>query len=116
MRINSPGLLDRTMRANLLFRGPSPYYRVGTIEVSRPGAVAFEASVERPPLIGRLLGTESRAYLGTLAATPADPPRETVALADACGRYVDWYAAAPGTPPEALAGVEAPSVHPVDDG
>jgi hypothetical protein len=115
MRINSPGLLDRTMRANLLFRGPSPFYRVGTIEVSRRGPVGFEVSVERPPLIGRLLGTESRAYLGTLAATPADPARETVALEDACGRYLDWYAAAPGTPPEALAGVEAPMVHEPED-
>jgi hypothetical protein len=109
-------LLERTMRANLLFRGPSPFYRVGTIEVSRPGPVGFEVSVERPPLIGRLLGTESRAYLGTLAATPADPPRETVGLREACDRYVDWYAVAPGSPPEALAGVEAPVPHEPDDG
>jgi hypothetical protein len=109
------GLFERTMRANLLFRGPSPFYRVGTIEVSRPGPVGFEVSVERPPLIGRLLGTESRAYLGTLAATPADPPRETVGLGEACGRYVDWYAVAPGTPPEALAGVEAPVPHELED-
>ena len=104
-----------TMRANLLFRGPSPFYRVGTIDVGRPGPVRFEVSVERPPLIGRLLGTESRAYLGTLAATPADPPRESVALEEACGRYVDWYAVAPGTPPAALAGVEAPVPHEVED-
>jgi hypothetical protein len=110
------GLIERTMRANLLFRGPSPFYRVGTIEVSGRGPVRFEVSVERPPLIGRLLGTESRAYLGTLAATPSDPRREPVALAEACGRYVDWYAVAPGTPPEALAGVEAPVPHvPEDD-
>jgi hypothetical protein len=111
MSIRSAGLLDRTMRANLLFRGPSPFYRVGTIEVRRPGSVAFDVSIDRPPLIGRLLGTESRAYLGTLAATPAEPARETVALERACGRYVDWYAVAPGTRPEALAGVEAPTIH-----
>ncbi len=111
LMISSPGVIDRRMRANLLFRGPSPYYRVGTIEVSSPGPVAFAASVERPPPAGRLLGTESRAYLGTLAATPAEPARETVALSEACGRYLDWYAAAPGTPPEALAGVEAPVTH-----
>jgi hypothetical protein len=115
MRISSPGLIERTMRANLLFRGPSPFYRVGTIEVGRGGAAPFEVSVERPPPIGRLLGTESRAYLGTLAATPADPERETVALSEACGRYVDWYAPAPGTPPEALAGVESPVVHEPDE-
>ena len=102
------------MRANLLFRGPSPFYRVGRIEVDRPGAVAFEVSVERPPLIGRLLGTESRAYLGTLAATPADPARETVALGEACGHYLDWYAVAPGTPPSALRGVVAPHSQPIE--
>ena len=33
-----------------------------------------------PPLIGRLLRTESKAYLSGLAATRADPPRETVPL------------------------------------
>jgi hypothetical protein len=111
MTIRSPGLIDRAMRANLLFRGPSPFYRVGTIDVRRPGPVAIEAAVERPPLAGRLLGTESRAYLGTLAATPVGPARETVALDRSCGRYVDWYAVAPDTPPEALAGVEAPTIH-----
>jgi len=109
------GLLERRMRANLLFRGPSPFYRVGTIEVRSPGPVSFEVSVERPPLIGRLLGTESRAYLGTLAATPADPARETVNLGEACGRYLDWYSVAPGTPAAALAGVEAPVPHEPDD-
>jgi hypothetical protein len=105
------GLLDRAMRANLLFRGPSPFYRVGTIEVTQSGPVSLEVSVEEPPLIGRLLGTESRAYLGTLAATPADPARESVPLSEACGRYLDWYAAAPGVAAGALAGVEAPVVH-----
>ena len=39
----------------------------------RPVPVRFEATVDEPPLIGRLLGTESRAYLGTIAATPIGP-------------------------------------------
>ena len=53
-----------------------------------------------PPLIGRLLRTESKAYLSGLAVTRSDPARETIPLRQACGRYVDWYEVAPGTPRE----------------
>jgi hypothetical protein len=106
-----PGL-DVTLRTNLLFRGPSPYYPVGTIEITRPGEVSFAVSVEDPPLVGRLVGADSRAFLDQIAATPAEPTRETVALSQACGRYVDWYAVAPGTPASALDGVPAPFPHP----
>ncbi len=120
IHISAPGL-ERTMRANLLFRGPSPYYPVGTIEIEGPpdsvaGTVGteFTVTVDPPPRVGRLLGTEGRAYLGRLAATPADPSRERIALAGSCGRYVDWYELAPGTPPTAVAGVPAPTVHPPD--
>ena len=75
--------------------------------------MTFTASVERPPLVGRLLGSESRAYLGTIAATPFPrPAREKVALSDVCGRYVDWYALDPDTPDSAIAGVEAPEPRP----
>ncbi len=69
---------DATLRTNLLFRGPSPYYPVGTLEVKRPGEVVFDVSVDDPPLVGRLLHTESKAYLTGLAATRADPPRQPV--------------------------------------
>ena len=106
---------DATLRTNLLFRGPSPYYPVGTLEVKRPGEVVFDVSVDDPPLVGRLLHTESKAYLTGLAATRADPPRQPVALSRACGRYVDWYEVAPGTPPSALQGVPAPHPQPVED-
>jgi hypothetical protein len=106
---------DTTLRTNLLFRGPSPYYPVGTVEVSRPGEVVFDVSVDDPPAIGGLLGTDSKAYLTGLAATRADPARHTTSLRDACGRYVDWYAVAPGTPPSALAGVPTPHPQPVSD-
>jgi hypothetical protein len=34
-------------------------------------------------------------------------------LKQACGRYVDWYAVAPGTPPSALQGVVAPHAQPI---
>jgi hypothetical protein len=104
-----------SLRTNLLFRGPSPYYPVGTLEVKRAGEVVFDVSVDDPPLIGRLLHTESKAYLTALAATRADPPRQNVPLRDACGRYVDWYQVAPGTPESALAGVPVPHVQPVPE-
>ena len=109
LRISAPGQ-EWTMRANLLFRGPSPYYPVGTLEV--PGKkeaparlTRFEVTVDRPPLAGRLLGTESRAYLGRIVATPV-APRERVPLSAACGRYLDWYSPAPGSD---LGGIEAPT-------
>jgi hypothetical protein len=98
------------LRTNLLFRGPSPYYPVGTLTVKRPGQVVFGVDVADPPLIGRLLHTQSKAYLSGLAATRADPPRQTVTLHQACGRYVDWYRVAPGTPASALRGIPAPTV------
>jgi hypothetical protein len=106
-----PGLaapFHAELRTNLLFRGPSPFYPVGSLVVKRPGGVAFEVEVEDPPAIGRLLGTDSKAYLGAIAATRTDPPRQSVTLKRACGRYVDWYAVAPGTPASALSGVPAP--------
>jgi hypothetical protein len=83
--------------------------------VKRPGEVVFDVSVDDPPLIGRILGTESKAYLAGLAVTRADPIRQITPLRSACGRYVDWYEVAPGTPPSALSGVVAPHPHPVED-
>ena len=106
---------DATLRTNLLFRGPSPYYPVGTLEVKRAGEVVFNVSVDDPPLIGRLLHTESKAYLAGIAATRADPPRQGVPLRRACGRYIDWYEVAPGTPPGALQGVPGPHPQPIAD-
>ncbi|MGH2923694.1 MAG: hypothetical protein ACRDKH_06680, partial [Solirubrobacterales bacterium] len=131
---------ERELEANLLFRGPSPYYAVGEIEVPPtdrdpgPGIqfvgpetvpIRFEATVADPPLIGRLLGTESRAYLGTIAATPLGPeiPSGIAGLPASrshtespldlsCGASVDWYSVAPGTPEAALAAVEAPERRP----
>lgn len=121
LQISAPAVgLDAELPANLLFRGPSPYYTVGEIEV--PGApggakvpVTFEATAGEPPLIGRVLGTETRAYLGRIAATPVGE-RERIPLAEVCGRYLDWYEAVPPADP-AAAGVEAPEVQePQEDG
>jgi hypothetical protein len=113
-----PGLASpfrAELRTNLLFRGPSPYYPVGSLVVERPGEVTFDVEADDPPLVGRLLGTESKAYLGAIAATRADPSRRAVPLRRGCGRYVDWYAVAPGTPPSAFAGVPGPHIQPVPE-
>jgi hypothetical protein len=118
VQATGPGLaapFHADLRTNLLFRGPSPFYPVGSLVVSRAGRVDFRVDVDRPPLIGRLLGTDSKAYLTAIAATRADPSRQTAPLKQACGRYLDWYTAAPGTPPAALEGVPAPTVHEPDD-
>ena len=73
LRVSAPGF-DEVLDANLLFRGPAPYYPVGTIMVGKmEEATRFTVSVERPPLAGRLLGTESCAYLGRIVATPLAP-------------------------------------------
>jgi hypothetical protein len=112
-----PGIspFSSELRTNLLFRGPSPFYPVGSLVVKRAGGVVFEAAVDRPPLVGRLLGTNSKAYLTAIAATRTDPSRQTVSLKQGCGRYLDWYEVAPGTPPAALQGVPGPTPHAPDD-
>jgi hypothetical protein len=118
VRGTGPGIspFSADLRTNLLFRGPSPFYPVGSLVVKKAGDVAFEVNVDRPPLVGRLLGTDSKAYLTAIAATRADPARQTVPLTKACGRYLDWYGIAPATPPAALQGVPAPTPHaPMDD-
>ena len=145
LRLAAPAVgYEETMRTNLLFRGPSPFYAAGEVEVPALGAdrppdevkgraravpVRFEATVEDPPLPGRVLGTESRAYLGTIAATPLSPQtpsglaevapsasRGEVPLQGACTAYLDWYAVAAETPGSALATVEAPTVRPPQEG
>ena len=113
---SGPGLaspFSAGLRTNLLFRGPSPYYPVGSLEVRRAGTVIVSVDVGDPPLIGRLLRTESKAFLSGLAFTRSDPARETIPLRRACGRYVDWYEVAPGTPASALRGVVAPQPQPI---
>jgi hypothetical protein len=114
---SGPGLaapFSTDLRTNLLFRGPSPYYPVGSLDVKKAGTIVVNVDVGDPPLFGRLLRTESKAYLSGLAATRSDPSRETIPLSQACGRYVDWYAVAPGTPPSALRGVVAPQPQPIE--
>ena len=108
-RITARGL-DVSLPANLLFRGPAPYYPVGEVTVERDGLVDFEVSVGKLPLAGRLLGAESRAYLGPIAATPI-PSHESVPLSAICGRYLDWYQLDAGVSATARRGIPAPTPH-----
>ena len=107
-RLSAPGI-DVRLAPNLLFRGPAPYFPVGEVTVRRAARlVPFVFTPDPPPTVGRLLGAESRAYLGPLAATPI-PARERVPLSESCGRYVDWFELAPGTPATALRGIPQPT-------
>ncbi|MCE3266556.1 MAG: hypothetical protein K0S15_1265 [Solirubrobacterales bacterium] len=117
----------QVMRANLLFRGPAPYYPAGVLRVNQPKKrdsvparrdelrpIRFTVEVDGPPnAIADVFGTESRAYLGRIAATRLGP-RSRIPLRRACGRYLDWYAA-PGATPAQLEGIEAPTPEPPDE-
>ncbi|MBM3665918.1 MAG: hypothetical protein FJW90_00275 [Actinobacteria bacterium] len=107
LTVSAPGA-SWELPANLTFRGPAPYYPLGEYTVGGAAEdVRFEARVQRPPLLGRLLGTESRAYLGRITAVRAGA-RERLALSAACGRYLDWFTA-PGASERELAAIEGPT-------
>jgi hypothetical protein len=95
--VSAPGMRS-TLPANLDYRGSVPYYAVAKLRVRHRGPVRFTVSVERPPLLGRLLGTTSEAHLGAIALSPAGSggpiPGEAerqIPLHRACGDYLDWY-------------------------
>jgi hypothetical protein len=89
--VRLPGL-RATLPASLDRPGPSWY--VGSITVPA-GAPPMRLTISIAAPAPRLLRSEMHvAYLGNLLATRADVARRTVPLSHACGRYVDWYAAA----------------------
>src|SRR5947209_11874854 len=68
---------------------PGPYFRVGTVHsqgAARPTVVSL---YEVHP--SRLASPNSIAYLSNVAATSRPDTRQMVPIANACGRYVDWY-------------------------
>jgi hypothetical protein len=81
------------LRAQTLETTLPPYVADASIFASagrvtwRGGPLSVTVSV--PPR--RRVETVRTARLGTLAATRVDEPGRLVPLADACGRYVDWY-------------------------
>ncbi|MSO42415.1 MAG: hypothetical protein EXQ70_11080 [Solirubrobacterales bacterium] len=114
LHVRAPGL-DETLKPSLLFRGPQPYFDAGELVVRKRTLVPFKVTVDPAPWFGRLIGTDTRAYLGPIAATPAGP-REVIPLSEACGRYVDWYRVAPGTPESALAPIGKPEPRETESG
>ncbi|MBW8060292.1 MAG: hypothetical protein FVQ78_08190 [Solirubrobacterales bacterium] len=58
--------------------------------VSVGGRVRFTLHTAEATALQSLTGYDGKAYVGELAAVPAEPHR-TVALRDACGRWIDWY-------------------------
>ena len=79
---------ETTLPGNLDYRGSAPYWPAGTIEIPNGEPIRIIASVEQPPLVGRLMGAHSVAHVGSVVATGAvdgRSPRPT------CNGYVDWY-------------------------
>jgi hypothetical protein len=88
LTLSAPGF-SFEMPGNLDYRGSVPFHDAGVIE-SDGAEIEIVASVERPPLVGRLLGASSVAHLGTLAAVRAGDPK-LIDPEQACRGYVDWY-------------------------
>ncbi|UJA21079.1 hypothetical protein HJD18_13225 [Thermoleophilia bacterium SCSIO 60948] len=113
LTLSAPGF-EQTIPANLDYRGVSPYWPAGRIVLDEPATVTITADVADPPLAGRLLGAESVAHLGALAATrtgEVDDPlvapgpgaaSQAETPGDLCSRggseYVDWTAPLSATP------------------
>lgn len=93
LHVTSPDLgIDTTVVANLDFRGETPTFPVGDVEVSGPTKAVVTVEPEEPNLLARLLRAPNEAHLRSLTATPTNPDAiRRVPLADACGSYVDWY-------------------------
>jgi hypothetical protein len=108
LEIASPTSTSATLAdlpGNLDYRGPGPFWPAGEVEtIGRRTEVVITASVDEPPLAGRLLGASSVAHLGPIAASPSgtgyvrdgeEPLPGTGELlrpaSRACGSYVDWF-------------------------
>lgn len=93
LRVTAPAIgLDETIPANLDFRGETPTYPVAYVQTA--GLKEIEVTVEpvEPNLLARTLGAPNDAHLRSLTATAtARTSVRRVPLAEACGKYVDWY-------------------------
>jgi hypothetical protein len=89
VEIEAPGF-RAALPANLDFRGPTPYFAAGVIEIERAGEFPFTVTLASPPWLAGVLDAPREAHLRAIAAAPMRPVRH-VPLRRACGRYVDWY-------------------------
>jgi hypothetical protein len=106
LTLTADGTVLGEVPANLDFRGPGPFWPAGKLDVERRRDVEITASVDDLPLAGRLIGADSVAHLGPIAASPAgagyidggDAPMPSTGEqlregAAACDAYVDWLEA-----------------------
>lgn len=99
IQVSGPGL-DVTLQPNL--DRPGPRWPVGRIVVRREKTVKLDFKVDDP-----LLAPDMQvADLGKITATPVAPER-VVPIAQACGRYVDWYRSAASASPASKSAVPA---------
>ncbi len=70
--------------------GEGPFWPAGTIDVSGDGPVTLTVRQQPLSTFQRLVGVERTTWMGAIAATRPDDAQK-VPLADACGRYVDWF-------------------------
>ena len=99
LTLRAPGL-ETGLPASLVgmyltHQGQSAFWPAGEIEVPA-GQTSVEVSIDadEPAALARLVGADRKVWLGELAATSLDPltgEPETVALGEACGKYVDRY-------------------------
>ena len=71
--------------------GRGAFWPAGEIAAAPRQATRSTVRAAEPSGLAGALGARRRVWLGDLAASPVAEPR-TVALADACGDYVDHYA------------------------
>ena len=101
--LSGPGL-DAELPGNLDYRGAAPFWPAGRVHAAG-GPVQVHATIESPPVVGRVMGASSVAHLGALAANvpaPAYSPRidgphpgsgeGLVAGRLACDHQADWTA------------------------
>jgi hypothetical protein len=70
--------------------GEGQFWPAGSIEVDRAGPIRFTVRPRDVTWLGRVLGAERTSWVGAIALTRPNGPRE-VPLHDACGGYVDRY-------------------------
>ena len=93
VRVTSPELgLDETLPANLDFRGPSPFFPVGEVEVSEDTKAEITVEVDEPNAFARLIGAPNEAHLRSVSATPLGVISR-IQRRQSCDQYVDWYRA-----------------------
>jgi hypothetical protein len=86
--LSAPGF-KASVPGNLDYRGVAPYWQAGSVESSGE-PLKLTASVERPPLAGRLLGAGSVAHLGAIVFTAEDQRSPGAGTRGLCGKQADW--------------------------